>query len=246
MTRSRTATSASQILNHARAGSAAALLAAACAIGLAGCDRGTTPPPPAATRDAPQSVLGKTAKLARDTAASVEQQQASTGALADSIGTKAGEQAAAGQTDSSPTFVVSGITFSAPSSWQRGPGSQFRVAEFTAPGDVSVTFFNSGGTTDGNIDRWKNQVKGDGNDNKFAQESRTIGSVIAQYISMEGTYSGMSRSGAAAPAEPGIRFFGVILESGPGPVQIRMTGKVEAVRAAEPALKSMVEKMKVR
>jgi len=218
------------------------------AMGLAGCEKkaASIPAGPPVGPDNPNSVLGKTAKMARETKAQIDGQQAATGALADQVGGKAGEAAAANM-DSGATFLVSGITFAAPKGWQRGPGSSFRAAEFTVPGGVGVAFFTSGGTVEDNIERWRRQVQGAGSsgDNKFKQDKVTVSGVTVHTVSMEGSYAGMDRSGAATPAAAGTRFVGIIFENGPGPVQIRMTGPADAVKEAEPTLKSLIDAMKV-
>jgi hypothetical protein len=139
---------------------------------------------------------------------------------------------------------VSGINFNTPAGWVRGQGSQFRVAAFTAPGDVQVVFFNAGGSVEGNVDRWKLMVTGEGGDNKFKQEQKTIGRFTVHTITMEGAYAGMSPSGGVAPVASGTRFMGIIVEGGPGPVQIRVTGKIDDVKAVEPVVKTLLETMK--
>ena len=215
--------------------------------GLAGCEKkaASIPAGPPVGQDNPNSLLGKTAKMARETKAQIDGQQAATGALADQVGGKAGEAAAANM-DSGATFLVSGITFAAPKGWQRGPGSSFRAAEFTAPGNVGVAFFTSGGTVEGNIERWRAQVQGaTPGDNKFKQEKTTVSGVTVHTVTMEGSYAGMDRTGGAAPAAAGTRFVGVIFENGPGPVQIRMTGPADAVKEVEPTLKALIDGMKV-
>jgi hypothetical protein len=223
-------------------------VAALTAMSLAGCEKkaASIPAGPPVGQDNPNSLLGKTAKMARETKSQIDGQQAAMGALADQVGGKAGETAAANM-DSGATFLVSGITFTAPKGWQRGPGSTFRAAEFTAPGGVSVAFFTSGGTVEGNIERWRSQVQGEKSpsENKFKQEKATIAGVTVHTVTMEGSYAGMDRSGAAALAAPGTRFIGIIFEGSPGPVQIRMTGPAAAVKEAEPTLKALLEGMKV-
>jgi hypothetical protein len=211
----------------------------------AGCEKkgADAPAKPPVGQENPQSMLGKTAKMARETGQQITNQQTEVGAMADGVGTKAGEDLAAKQ-NTGAVFSVSGINFNTPAGWVRGQGSQFRVAAFTAPGDVQVVFFNAGGSVEGNVDRWKLMVTGEGGDNKFKQEQKTIGRFTVHTITMEGAYAGMSPSGGVAPVASGTRFMGIIVEGGPGPVQIRVTGKIDDVKAVEPVVKTLLETMK--
>lgn len=210
-----------------------------------GCDKKSTDSaPPAASRDNPQSALGKSAKMARDTRDLVGTQQAQIGQMADGLGSKENEAQAAAAAGPGTKFAVSGVNFVAPGDWAKGPGSQFRAAEFTAPGNVAIIFSNAGGGVEPNIERWRGMVTGDGGDNKFKQTKEKIGSLVVHTVSMEGTYAGMSRTGAAAPEEPGSRFIGIIIEGADGPIQLRITGPIDAVRAVEPRVKAMLDGMK--
>mgnify|MGYP003386847257 CR=1 FL=1 len=217
-----------------RAAVAALALAMVCA---AGCDNKSAPAPKPTSADNPSTVLGKTAKMAKDTIGQAEAQSQQTAAAA---GVTTGETS---------QFTVAGVTFTSPSGWTKGAGSAMRVATFTnsyPAGEVQLVFFNTGGAARDNINRWKSQFEGDDSGKGFKEETKTIAGLPVTVVAMEGTYSGMTATGSAAAPAPDTRFVAAIIEAGDGQIQIRMTGPRDAVRSAQTAFDGMLSGMTKR
>ncbi len=200
---------------------------------LTGCDDKAAPAP-VATKEMPQTILGKSAKMGRDMKGAIEAQQTNTAAMADVM--QGGKQA-----------TIAGLNWSVPEGWEGvAPSSQMRVAEYrvqTDAGSVSVVFFATGGDAGSNIVRWSGQMKGPGGGAviPITRKLSFPNGVSATLVSMEGTYSGMGPNAQPLPPQDGVKFLGAIVEGGPnGQVQIRATGTMAAVEAMEKAFDSMV------
>ena len=201
---------------------------------IAGCDDKPASKP-VATKETPQTILGKSAKMGRDLKSSIEAQQANTAAMADSM--QGGKQAS-----------IAGLGWSIPEGWESSPpSSPMRAAEYrvnTDAGSVSVIFFsNIGGDAGSNIVRWSGQMKGPGGGAVIPIQKKFTFSagLTATLVAMEGTYSGMGPNGQPTPPQDGVKFLGAIVEGGPkGSVQIRATGAAAAVEAMEKAFEAMV------
>ncbi|MFN0011688.1 MAG: hypothetical protein ACKVS8_08615 [Phycisphaerales bacterium] len=201
--------------------------------GVAGCDDKAAPAP-AATKEMPQTVLGKSAKMGRDLKGAIEAQQMNTAAMADVM--QGGKQA-----------TIAGLNWTEPEGWESvKPSSQMRVAEYrvqTDAGSVSVVFFTTGGDAGSNIVRWSGQMKGPGGGAviPITRKLSFPNGVTATLVSMEGTYSGMGPNAQPLPPQDGVKFLGAIVEGGPsGQVQIRATGTLAAVEAMEKAFNGMI------
>ena len=220
-----------------RAAGALALAAVAGLVGGWGCEEKAAAPTRATSPDNPSTVLGKTAKMAKDTVGQAGAQQQQTSAEA---GLTTGETA---------NFVVAGVTFTSPMGWAKGPVTAMRLAQFSttnAGGEVQLVFFNTGGSARDNIDRWKRQIEGDDSAKGFKEEKKTIADLTVTVVSMEGTYSGMTALGGAAAPVPDTRFVGAVVEGPGGQIQIRMTGPRDAVRAAQSSFDGMLNGMTKR
>lgn len=210
--------------------------------GVVGCDQ-SPPPPPAkggqgglsGLSETPSSSLGKSAALGRNTARSVEQNQAQAAGMADEVSGQA------------TVVKVAGLEFRAPSAWEKTAtankiqAAQLRVAASTGQGETLCVFFDViGGSVADNINRWKGQVKrDDSNMPADAEEKvRTILGMKAHFVSMTGTYMGMAAG--TQTAQPGFGFRGVLIETPKGNMSVRLTGPSAEVEAAEAAWESMI------
>ncbi len=189
---------------------------------------------PVATKEAPQTILGKSAKMGRDLKGAIEAQQANTAAMADRL--QGGSQSS-----------IAGLGWSVPAAWESvPPASPMRLAEYRVAGNegtVSIAFFSTGGDTGSNIVRWSGQMKGPGGGAvmPIQRKFEFPGGLTATVVAMEGTYSGMSPAGQPMPPQDGVKFLGAIVEGGPnGPVQIRAIGPMHAVEAMEKDFTAMV------
>lgn len=203
-----------------------ACLALGAGAGLVGCEE-KAPPTPAN----PSTVLGKSAKSARD--------------LRDQIGGAQQQQVsqAEGITGEGNATEIGGVLFPIAGTWQKGPSGGMRAAVYLVSaggGEAECVFFTGiGGSADSNINRWKGQVSSDpGGEPRVTTD--TIDGIKVTQVSMVGTYRGMSAGGAPSAPQPGTRFLGAIVEGPRGPIQVRLTGPAEVVDAAEPAWKAMI------
>lgn len=201
---------------------------------VAGCDDKAAPAP-VATKEMPQTILGKSAKMGRDMKSAIEAQQTNTAAMADVM--QGGKQA-----------TIAGLNWSVPEEWESTPpASPMRAAEYrvsTDAGSVLVVFFAGiGGDAGSNIVRWSGQMKGPagGAVIPITRKLSFPNGVSATLVSMEGTYSAMGPNNQPTPPADGTKFLGAVVEGGPsGQVQVRATGPIAAVEAMEKKFESMI------
>lgn len=211
------------------------LLVASPLLMLAACEDKTAPTSQT-TPDSPSSVLGKTAKMARDVGGDIAGSQASAMSAAEAI------------TGEGNAVALAGVSIPVPSAWPKsggggGGGSMSPAAEFSIAGQdgpARLVFFNTGGSADANIQRWKGQMKEGGQPAPAKVETKNAGGVKITTIEMEGTYSGMGPGGAPAAPADDTGFLGAIVEGPRGQVQIRMTGPYRTVREAKPLWTAMI------
>lgn len=211
---------------------------------LAACDEkpnSAGPAPSQATPETPQTVLGKSAKMGRDLGKAIEQNQ------------QQALQAANVMTGEGDFLAVGALQVPVPAGWERVtlPTGGMRAGELKVAGEdgpASVVFFaNIGGDVDSNFNRWNGQVKdAEGQPAKAEKKVKTVGSLKIHTIALEGTYSGMSAMGASAPPQAGTRFLGAVIEGASTPVQIRFTGPINTVLAAQRAWDDMLAGIQVK
>jgi hypothetical protein len=127
---------------------------------------------------------------------------------------------------------VAGLHWSAPAGWKTGPEKPMRAATYTVEDAECVVYFfgqGQGGSVQANIDRWKGQ---------FSQASapkignRVIHGLKITTIDISGSYSGMAGPmGGAAPAKPGYRMLGAIIENPGGNLFLKFSGPVKTITA---------------
>lgn len=122
------------------------------------------------------------------------------------------------------------LAWDTPDGWTALPASQFRVANFSAPGGVECYMTVLGGTGGGlvlNLNRWRGQLGlGDLSDAEVAAlPTRKVLGVTAPFVEMEGTFQG----------EPS-KLAGVLALTPDALVTVKMTGPAAAVNDALPQL----------
>lgn len=135
------------------------------------------------------------------------------------------------------------LRWTAPADW-KSAGQQLmpRVATYKisavtgdkAGAECVVYFFGAGqgGTVDANLDRWKGQFQGPAGKPAPAQvATRKSRGLSITTIDTAGEYSGMGGPIAAAPAVPGYRLLGAIVEGPAGNIFIKFTGPAKTIAA---------------
>ncbi len=182
--------------------------------------------------DNPQSLLGRSAKSAKDLRDQIEQRDAAATGLADEL---AGVDA----------VEVAGLRWSIPEGWTPvEPGSPMRQAELHvehALGASVVTFSTAGGTVQQNLSRWGAQVldSATGERQRPRADVRQIAGLTVHVVEFDGTYmSGMP--GGRQTEIPYQTLLGAIVESPDGLVFVKMTGPEDAMRTARGAWDTMI------
>lgn len=227
--------------------SAAACLAAACVLAISGCDKSTPPPPSAGSSgggnpinhvsESPNSLLGKSAATARDVTRKAEAYEDAAVGTAQEISGEA------------KPLVISGLTWSVPSNWEKTkPASSMRAAELKVPGaggEAVVAFFaNIGGDAQSNIERWRGQFVDSGGGPPIATtQQRTIAGCKVWLTSFSGTYKGGTMGG---PEEdmPNAALRGAIIDGPQGMIFIKFTGPEATIKEHEAAWNTMVNGMR--
>jgi hypothetical protein len=194
---------------------------------LGGCDGGSSPPAAPTTARNPGSIYGKTVKMAKDVRSDIQQTD------------EQAHQMAKDQTGEGKFAEIAGLKWPIPEGWTKQPSSSpMRVAEYSLSGGISVRFFAVGGGVDENMKRWRGQIT-----NPISREQTktfSTGNLKIHTITMNGTYAGMGPGGMASTPVEGTGFLGAIIEGGPSPVQVVMTGPWPAVEEAEKAWNMML------
>ncbi len=226
--------------------------------GLAGCEEPSSsppaPPPPAPAgggtqqsgsngalsglSEQPKSLLGRSAKTARDVVAQAENKQAEAVGMA---GEMSGETA---------SLEITGLVWSAPTAWERvQPANAMRKAELhvkspDGEGEAVVTFSTGiGGSVEANIDRWAGQFLTSGGPAVPMPKHRIVAGVTVTLVELDGTYKD-SMPGAEATERPGYALKGAVVEGPQGTVFIKMVGPKAVVDQAGSAWAMMIDGMR--
>lgn len=136
---------------------------------------------------------------------------------------------------------LGGLSVVLPAGWKpMAPTSSMRTAEYQLPGegggDASLVVFyfgaDQGGSVEANIDRWYGQFTQP--DGKSTQKhsrrwKKSVGSIEATLVDIEGTYTGGGMGGGATAAQPGYRMLGAILVAPRGPFFFKLVGPAATV-----------------
>jgi hypothetical protein len=222
------------------------VLASVAALGLAGCSRKTSNPPPPPSPDV-ASAHGEAPPGGQP--GTTEPAPPAPGGMPS--GAMSGMPMDAPPPGSTPTSAA-GLGWSRPAAWTVEPASGMRVATYrVAPvgGDAegatcAVYSFGpgQGGGVDANVTRWIGQfspVK----DQK--RSTRTVDGVPVSIADVAGTYTAHGGSmGGPQTDQPGWRLVGAIAESPGGTVFFKLTGPEKTVAAAKGAFDGMIGSLK--
>jgi len=218
---------------------------------LSACGKTTPPPAPAAggggggTNPAgnvienPNSLLGRSAKTAKNTVRAVGSAQDA------AVGTA---QEMSGEAD---PLALAGLAWSSPSKWTKvKPASTMRAAEFKVAsdagnGEASVAFFTGlGGDPTSNIDRWRGQFSEPGGTPPEADLiQRKIAECKVWLVTIRGMFKGGQPGGPADDAANyGMR--GAIIDGPKGMVFIKFMGPEATLVENESAWSTMVNGMR--
>lgn len=223
----------------------AALLVAVSALGACDDSASSSAPPTApngqpVSADNPTTILGKSAKMARDTAKDATARQDEAVGLAEGIsGGGSGE-----------TVTVAGLQWTVPEGWEKTtPAGSMRAAELRyagAGGEARTVFFyfgpDQGGDINSNINRWSTQMLDNaGRPVVPSPKTRQVNGIKVTEVRMTGTYmEGMPGPNQNLVERPDFVFKGAIAESRVGNVFIRMTGPASVMGEAERAFDAMI------
>jgi hypothetical protein len=144
-----------------------------------------------------------------------------------------------------------GVRWTMPAGWKAEAQRPMRLATYSvAPGaECGVYFFGAGqgGSVDANLDRWIGQfLQADGKPSKAAAKTakRTIHGSPVTTVDVSGAYTGMGGPTAQdAPAMPGYRLLGAIVEAPQGSIFFKFTGPAQTVAANHEAFDKMLESL---
>ncbi|HTC89539.1 MAG TPA: hypothetical protein VK686_14630 [Bryobacteraceae bacterium] len=144
-----------------------------------------------------------------------------------------------------------GVQWTMPSTWKADAQRPMRLATYTAdPGaECGVYFFGAGqgGSVEANLDRWISQfLQADGKPSKDAAKiaKRTIHGLPVTTVDVAGAYTGMGGPTApGAPAMPGYRMLGAIVEGPQGSIFFKFTGPAKTIGANLVAFDKMLESL---
>jgi hypothetical protein len=208
-------------------------------VGVSGCEEQATTPPSQGNQGGglsqnPGSVLGRSAKTAKDVANQAENRQAETAAAAGEMSGETGR------------MTFSGLSWPVPSSWRKvPPASNFLAGEYRIDGaagearmTVSTFGGGSGGSVDMNVQRWEGQFAGA----VAKTEARQVAGSKVTLVSIDGTMRGGSMGGPVEDT-PNTSLRGALIEGPQGLVVIKLTGPKESVAELQGAWDAMIQGM---
>lgn len=145
-----------------------------------------------------------------------------------------------------------GVRWTMPAGWKAEAERPMRLATYTIPAgaECGVYFFGSGqgGSVEANMDRWIGQfLQADGKPSKTAAKivKRTIHGWPVTTVDVSGAYTGMGGPTApsGAPAMPGYRLLGAIVEGPQGSIFFKFTGPAKTVAANQAAFDKMLDSL---
>ena len=140
-----------------------------------------------------------------------------------------------------------------PAEWVvESPSSSMRIAQYNLPGKTSgnaeMAVFNKiGGSVEQNIERWIGQFTqpdGSSSDSKAELTQFVIGSLRADRIYLEGTYSAGAMGGSPAQ-QTGYCLLGYIVIMPDGPYYFKTVGPVETIKQYETSIDQFIKNIKV-
>jgi len=158
----------------------------------------------------------------------------------------AGGAAAAASAES-----AAGVQWTAPAGWKAEAARPMRAATYAvaaAPGDsdpaeCGIYFFGpgQGGSVDANLERWKSQFTDpNGRTTPAKIDKAQLHGLRVTRIDTSGSYSGMGGPMAKAPAVPGYRLLGAIIEAPGGNIFVKFTGPMKTIAANQPKFEQLL------
>lgn len=144
------------------------------------------------------------------------------------------------------------FTMMAPANWKQQPSTGMRQLQVSIPkvgadvddAEVVGFVFPAGGGADANIQRWVQQMGGEGS-LKNRKNMKTTAGADAILAELEGSYSAMSPTdGSPQPSKSNYKMLGAFIPSAGGEVYLKLTGPKETVDAQKAAFEKMVESFK--
>lgn len=173
--------------------------------------------------------------MVNNTKGAIEDNQQKAVDAANDISAGTGSQAGKG-------FGLAGVEFTLQPGWTAQGASGMRKADLLykgSSGEVHAVFFTLGGSADDNFNRWERQVEPDSGE-QAKRTSQEVNGLTVRKLDVRGTYSGMTADNVTSPATPNMRFIGVVIEGGRGPIQIRLVGPQQVVNEAAPSFEAML------
>ncbi len=151
---------------------------------------------------------------------------------------------------SGPEVRLADITLTAPAAWKRNPkpSSSFYLAEFTLPHagkdseDGRVVVSIVGGPIESNIDLWKGQIDGAGDNAR--QEKKEIAGLAVTFLDLSGEYNGQHGQSAAGTSHPGYRMIVAVIPIGDQLHFIKAVGPQQTIAAHVEAINAFVGSLK--
>ena len=149
----------------------------------------------------------------------------------------------------------SGLTLTAPATWQRKqPTSRIIEHEFAIPpaqGDDQpgrMTVMGAGGSVDANVERWVGQFsQSDGSATKSKVDKRTIAGQQVTFVDLSGTYKDMAAgpfSGKPAVDRPNYRMLAaIIMTDKAGSYFVKFYGPRATVAANDKAFAELIDSL---
>jgi hypothetical protein len=142
-----------------------------------------------------------------------------------------------------------GVRWTTPPGWKAEAQRPMRLATYTlgTGAECGVYYFGpgQGGSVDANLDRWIGQfLQADGKPSKAAARiaKRFIHGSLVTTVDVSGAYTGMGGPTApsGAPAMPGYRLLGAIVEGPQGSIFFKLTGPAKTVAASQAEFDKMI------
>ncbi|HYV35670.1 MAG TPA: hypothetical protein VE988_08195 [Gemmataceae bacterium] len=146
----------------------------------------------------------------------------------------------------------------APASWkEEKPSSTMRLSQFRLPkaegdaedAELAIFFFESGGSVQDNIDRWKGMFtapEGKSIDQVTKVEKFQVAGINTTYSDIHGTFAfkDMNKQNSKVQKKANYRHIGVILESPEGQYVLRLSGPASTIEAHKKGFDDWLKNLK--
>jgi hypothetical protein len=164
----------------------------------------------------------------------------------------------AGAPNQGDVVKVGKLSAKAPASWkEEKPSSTMRLAQFRLPkagddpedAELAIFFFESGGSVQDNIDRWKGMFtapEGKSIDQVTKVEKFQVAGVPTTYSDIHGTFAfkDMNKPNSKAQKKANYRHIGVIMESPQGQYVLRLSGPANTIESHKKGFDEWLKNLK--